>query len=61
MKQLAPTSKQGKGAMVVKLPFHNFGKGEFRQEMSMDARFRRKLWMRSIILHGQGILSHTAY
>ena len=29
--------------MVVKLPIHNFGKGEFRQEMSMGAKFRRKL------------------
>lgn len=61
MKQQAPTGKQGEGTMVVKLPLHNFGKDEFRQEMSMDAKFRRKLWMRSTILHGQSILSHTAY
>ena len=43
--------------MVVKLPIHNFGEGKFRQEMSMGAKFRRKLWMRSTNLHSQSILS----
>lgn len=37
--------------MGLTLPIHNFGKGEFRQEMSMGAKFRRKLRMRSTILH----------
>lgn len=46
--------------MGLTLPIHNFGKGEFRQEMSMGAKFRRKLWMRSTILHSQSILSHIA-
>lgn len=32
MKQQAPTGKQGEGTMVVKLPLHNFGKDEFRQQ-----------------------------
>lgn len=44
-----PNGKHREGIGFVKLPFHNRGKGEFRQEMSTDAKSRRKLQMRSIM------------